>query len=145
MKEKKKKRQPDGRGAKGKETKLGEEPRGTGHLGECWGGYRVGRQRAGGPLPALRSARVAWLQDAASRKRWRGSPGGTDEWTAANIYSAPGIERNVQRGGISFDPNSCLACRVPLDTPPNFRDEETEALRVEGLAHIAVDSNGALC
>ena len=67
-KKKKKTRQPDGRGAKGKEPKLGEEPRGTGRLGECWGGNRAGRQRASGPLPALRSARVAWLQDAASRK-----------------------------------------------------------------------------
>ena len=74
-----------------------------------------------------------------------GSLGGTDEWTAGNIYSAPGIEQNVQRGGISFDPNSCPVCCVPLDPPPHFRDEETEALRVEGLAHIAVDLNGALC
>lgn len=35
-----------------------------------------------------------------------GSPGGTDERTAGNIYSAPGTERNVQGGGISFDPTA---------------------------------------
>lgn len=97
-----------------------------GRLGECWGGNRVGCQRAGEPLPALRSARVAWLQDAASRKLG-GSPGGTDEWTAGNIYSAPGIERNVQRGGISFDPNSCPVCCVPLDHHPTL---ETRKLRL---------------
>ena len=97
-----------------------------GRLGECWGGNRVGCQRAGEPLPALRSARVAWLQDAASRKLG-GSPGGTDEWTPGNIYSAPGIERNVQRGGISFDPNSCPVCCVPLDHHPTL---ETRKLRL---------------
>lgn len=106
---------------KRKETKLGEEPRGTGRLGECWGGNRAGRQRAGGPLPAPRSARAAGCK---MQPHESGGPWGTDEWTAGNIYSAPGTERNVQRGGISFDPNSCPVCCVPLDTaPPIPRDE----------------------
>ena len=76
-----KKRQPDGRGAKGKETKLGEEPKRDGQPQRALGREQGQCQRDGETLPALTSARggarVAWLQDAASGK------GGSSQFSTA--------------------------------------------------------------
>lgn len=44
-------------------------------------------------------------------------PAGTEEWTAGNTDSALGIGWNFQRGSVSFDPDSCPVCHIPLDPP----------------------------